>query len=102
MNLLAIEGLGEVASIFFVAGMGILIVFLGMAFIVAVLLLIGKFFNRTKKETKKEEIKVQETTQEESNDLDNKTKAAIFAAIYMYYLNEGSSCEFVVKKIKKI
>ena len=34
--------------------------------------------------------------------VDEKTKAAIIAAIYMYYLQEENNCEFIVRNIKRV
>ena len=104
MSLLAMQGMNDFTTVLFVFIIGVLVIFLGMAVIVVILQLIGKIFDKVdKKQTKKPVIV--ETKKEEvvsSNGLDSKTKAAIVAAIYMYYLNEGSNCEFIVKKIKKI
>ena len=103
MNFLALYGMGDLATVLFVLLMGILIVFLGITIIIITLIIIGKVFDKiNNKEQPKQVDMVKEEPTEVLEGLDNKTKAAIIGAIYMYYLNEGSNCEFVVKKIKKI
>ena len=103
MNLLALPGMNDASTVLFIVLIGILIIFLGMALIVVILQLIGKIFDKIDEKNKKPKqvAPVQETTQIEQG-LDDKTKAAIIGAIYMYYLNEGSDCEFIVRKIKRI
>ena len=102
MNLLALNGMNDATTVLFVFLIGVLVIFLGMAIIIVILQIMGKIFDKVndkglkpKIETKKEEI---QTVQ----GIDEKTRAAIIGAIYMYYLNEGSNCEFIVKKIKRI
>lgn len=104
MNLLAMQGMNDFTTVLFVVLIGILVIFLGMIVIILILSLIGTIFDKinNKKEKPKAVVETNKEEVVESSDLDGKTKAAIMAAIYMYYLNEGSNCEFVVKKIKKI
>ncbi len=103
MNLLALPGMNDTVTVLFIVLIGILVVFLGMALIVVILQLIGKVFDKVDDKNKKPKkvVSVQEPAPVEQG-LDEKTKAAIIGAIYMYYLNEGSDCEFVVRKIKRI
>ena len=63
----------------------------------------GKIFDKINNKPK-QEVKAVVETQEVTNtqEVDEKIKAAIIGAIYMYYLNDGSDCEFVVRKIKRI
>lgn len=103
MNLLAMEGMNDVTTVLFVFLIGVSVIFLGMLVIVLILQLMGKIFdkiNNRQKPVVKTAVVVEENT---NNDVvDEKIKAAIIGAIYMYYLNEGSDCEFVVRKIKRI
>lgn len=102
MNLLALEGMNDITTVLFVLLMGTVIVFVGMAVIVFILQMMGKIFDKIGSAPKKE-IKTVEVIQEpQTQEVDEKIKAAIIGAIYMYYLNEGSDCEFVVRKIKRI
>jgi len=104
MNFLVMQGMNDFTTNLFVFLIGVGIIFLGMAVIVLILQLIGYIFDKKKTNIKViKENKVEVTPQvDSSSQLDAKTKAAIIGAIYMFYLNEGSNCEFIVKKIKKI
>ena len=105
MNFLALNGLSDGMTVVFTVFMGILVVFLGMTVIILCLFSIGKIFDKiNSKQTAK--INVKQTEEKiissDNDDIDEKTRVAIISAIYMYYLQQDSGCEFVVKKIKRI
>ncbi len=103
MNFLALSGMNDATTVLFVFLIGVLIIFLGMAVIIVILQLMGKVFDKATTKPKKEvKTETAPTTEIINSGVDEKTKAAIIGAIYMYYLNEGSNCEFIVKKIKRI
>ena len=106
MNLLALEGMNDATTVLFVFLIGVLIIFLGMTVIILTLQIMGKVFdkinNKSKKESKPVIVSQQPEQEAKTQEVDEKIKAAIIGAIYMYYLNEGSDCEFVVRKIKRI
>ena len=86
--------------------LGMLVIFLGMTIIVAIISAIGAIMKKTTEAKKnkpvtlpaKEEIPVVVT----ENEVDDKVKAAIIAAIAAYYFDNESGCEFKVKRIKRI
>ncbi len=102
MNFLALSGMNDATTVLFVFLIGVLIIFLGMTVIILALQLMGKIFDKINNKPQKEIKTVTPTEQTTNLSVDEKTKAAIIGAIYMYYLNEGSNCEFIVKKIKRI
>jgi sodium pump decarboxylase gamma subunit len=98
-------GVGEAALY---AGLGYLIVFLGIAFLILVIWAIGKLVPALEAKTKKvkveaksvqEEIKPQTSVQDELSD---EVIAVITAAIAAYYQQENKKCEFTVKRIKRL
>ena len=87
--------------------LGMLVVFFGMALIVAIISAIGAIMKKTtEKKNKavtlpaKEENKV--VVDGTETEVDDKVKAAIIAAIAAYYFNNDSGCEFKVKRIKRL
>ena len=91
----------------FVFVMGLLIVFFGIGIIVAVISIIGMIMKRSQNRTKKvkneqpaapTEPIVSATDDEE----ENRVRAAIVAVLTAYYFNQGSNCEFKIKKIKRL
>lgn len=84
--------------------LGVLVVFFGMIVIVLCIQLIGsiihKFFDREKKSKKTENVEIPSTN--ESEEIPDEVKAAIIAAVSMYYFNTTKKCDFIVKKIKKL
>lgn len=88
----------------FVFVLGVLVVFLGVLVIVLAVSICGKIMNKSTEE-KKEEIKVEivsEPTVTQSEELPDHIKAAIVAVISAYYFDRKSTCDFKVKKIKRI
>ena len=87
--------------------LGILVVFFGMGVIVAIISAIGAIIKKTaEKKNKavtlpaKEEEQIVVNAQE--NEVDDKVKAAIIAAIAAYYFDNESGCEFKIKRIKRL
>ncbi|MBQ8296114.1 MAG: OadG family protein [Clostridia bacterium] len=104
-------GFGEV-SVY--ALIGFLVVFAGIAFLILVVWLVGKFMSRGKekapvKTSTKEETKHEDAVSESiavadigEEELSEETVAVIMAAIMAYYEKNNPKCEFTVKRIKKI
>ena len=102
-------GIGE-ASIY--ALIGFAVVFLGIAFLIFIVWLVGKLMDKAtnktvpvKKEEKVELTKPTETMQElavASDEISEETVAVIMASLMAYYEKNNSKCEFVVKRIKRI
>lgn len=86
----------------FVFILGLLVVFTGMLIIVLAVQLLGKIMNKSKEKVK--DVKVQTLPQPvaTSEEIPDHIKAAIVAVISAYYFESKSSCDFVVKKIKRI
>ena len=90
--------------------LGYAIVFLGIAFLILVVWLVGRLMtkkgNAPKTEKKVESIK--ETAQAaapiagETEEISEETVAVITAAIMAYYQQTKPKCEFTVKRIKRI
>ena len=87
---------------------GFMVVFVGIALLIAVVWLVGKVMSGAVN-TKKEEIPVKKTPQTtpitpakaDVDEVDEETLAVITAAIMAYYEQQNSRCEFTVKRIKK-
>ncbi len=88
----------------FVFVLGLLIVFLGMLIIVVSVTLCGKFIgkNKTQKANPKKFEDNGEIVKNQSEEISPEIKAAIVAVISAYYFETKSTCDFVVKKIKRI
>ena len=87
----------------FVFILGLLVVFAGMLIIVLAVQLLGKVMNKPKKEVKDVKVEVQpQPVNTPSDEIPDHIKAAIVAVISAYYFESKSSCDFVVKKIKRI
>lgn len=91
------------------AVLGFLVVFVGIAFLIFVVWLVGKIMVKTTGKTKeKPQPKVKEPPKEkpqvkvENNELSEETVAVITAAIMAYYQQNNPKCEFTVKRIKRI
>lgn len=126
MNLLLEIGMHENGSYYFsdfgealiYALLGFLIVFAGIAIIIAIIWLIGllmrktddlakvaEFFKRKRGEpdqTAEEPPQLAEERVAGSDEVPAEVKAAIVAAIMAYYENEKPECEFKVKRIKRL
>ncbi len=87
--------------------LGFAVVFVGIAFLIAIVWLVGKIMQKaTLPKKAKEAPKSAETsvasTQNESAELSEETVAVITAAIMAYYQQNNPKCEFTVKRIKRI
>ncbi len=84
--------------------LGFSIVFLGIAFLILVVWLVGKVMNKgvaAKKEVKlAEPVLPLETSN--SEEITEETIAVITAAIMAYYEQNNRKCDFTVKRIKRI
>lgn len=101
-------GLGEAAID---ALLGFVVVFIGIAFLIAIVWLVGFIMRKTtgkapaKKIEKSKEAKPEPAgpvKSAESEEPDEETIAVITAAIMAYYAQEKPRCEFTVKRIKRI
>ena len=105
------EGYQEVsigtASLY--ALIGYLIVFAGIAFLIFVVWLVGKFMTKPQPAVKKEEsidekialdMPMQDAVLED--EVDEETAAVIMAALMAYYETNYPKCEFTVKRIKRV
>ncbi len=106
MNFLGLNGLSDGTTVLFTVLMGILVVFLGMSVIIFFLFTIGKIFDGINKKEKKEKVSAKKEvaleTVTESEEVDEKIKAAIVAAIYAYYIEQNANCEFKIRNIKRL
>ncbi len=90
--------------------LGFLVVFLGIAFLIFVVWLVGKIVGlienkKTQTETKTETPAVAESLAVGENvedELTEETVAVITAALMAYYQKNNPKCEFTVKRIKRI
>ncbi len=85
--------------------LGFSIVFLGIAFLIFVVWLVGKIMTKTKtsKKVVAEKAPIQQTIAEtESEEISEETVAVITAALMAYYQANNPKCEFTVKRIKRI
>jgi len=92
----------------FVFVMGLLVVFFGITVIVLVISLIGEGMKRKKDKPAKQE-KLEENpvarvtpTDDASDEEEGRIRAAIVAVLTAYYFENGSNCEFKIKKIKRL
>ncbi len=100
-------GIGEAALD---ALLGFIVVFIGIAFLVGLLWLIGFAVRKingapAKKKEEKAAEKIEEPAISEktsADELSEETVAVITAAIMAYYAKENPKCEFTVKRIKRI
>ena len=86
--------------------LGFLIVFMGIAFLVGVVWLVGKFLTKgatVKKsnEPKKEEVVQSAPPVENEEEISEEVVAVITAAIMAYYESNNLKCEFTVRRIKR-
>ena len=100
----AIQATPQEAALY--ALIGFLVVFVGIALLIAVVWLVGKVLSKTQGGAatvkKTQPVPKQSTKPQSSDEIDAETLAVITAAIMAYYENQGSRCEFVVKRIKRI
>ncbi|MBQ8659047.1 MAG: OadG family protein [Clostridia bacterium] len=98
--------IGEVALY---ALLGLIVVFIGIAFLIFVVWAVGKLMTKftsgpvkTEKAEKIEETVAQQVQAVSEEDLAEETVAVITAAIMAYYTKENRKCEFTVKRIKRL
>ena len=98
---------------FLYALIGFVVVFIGIAILIAIIWLVGLLMRKTNnlefltnigknKAKKSEKIEPQKEEIQTSDEIPEEVKAAIVAAIMAYYQQEEGKCEFTVKRIKKI
>ncbi len=97
-----VENIGD---ILFQAALGFLFVFAGITVLILIFTLLGKVMKSTnkKKKTPKKEPKAEEVTlpQAAEEGISPETVAVITAAIASYMRKE-TSCDFVVRRIKRL
>ncbi len=93
--------------------LGFIVVFVGIAFLIFVVWLVGKIMTKTtgkagdktakKTQPKEKELpKAQPAQKTENEEITDETVAIITAAIMAYYQQNNPKCEFTVKRIKRI
>ncbi len=96
----------EVPEALLYALIGFIVVFAGIALLIAVVWAVGKVMTAINPtaQPKKVEVKPQQTVAPVavSNDVDEETLAVITAAIMAYYQKTNPQCGFTVKRIKRI
>ena len=112
-KLLAVDGypkdlsLGDAAL---TALIGFIVVFLGIAFLIFVVWLVGKIMSKGKKPAKSAEKAEKKQPVKEiapkvnivvEEEISEETVAVITAAIMAYYQKNNPKCEFTVKRIKR-
>ena len=89
---------------------GFIVVFVGIAFLIGVVWLVGKLMSKTSKQPSKEKpaeaVKVEPSAESvpsvAEDELSDEVIAVITAAIMAYYEKNNPKCDFVVKRIKRI
>ena len=90
------------------AALGFLIVFVGIAFLIFVVWMVGKVIAKKSGDKKQPEKVVPQTKQEDAptvaqtEEIPEETVAVIMAALMAYYQTERPKCEFTVRRIKRI
>ena len=97
----------EVPEALLYALIGFLIVFAGIALLIAVVWAVGKIMSATNPtaQPKKVEVKPKQTQVAPAineSDVDEETLAVITAALMAYYQKTNPKCGFTVKRIKRI
>ena len=87
--------------------LGYLVVFLGIAFLIFIVWLVGKAMVKASAKTEKKVEKpvasvAKKVEEENSEEITDETVAVITAAIMAYYQQNNPKCEFTVKRIKRI
>ena len=86
---------------------GFAIVFLGIAFLIFVVWLVGKVMTMLENKKTKQLVTPTQATEavvvsRDEEEIPEETVAVITAAIMAYYVKENRKCEFTVKRIKRI
>ena len=90
--------------------LGFIVVFIGIAFLIAVVWLVGKVMSNNKtvsvsQKAPKQTVTVAESiavADAETEEVSEETLAVIMAALMAYYQTNNPKCEFTVKRIKRI
>ena len=88
--------------------LGYLVVFLGIAFLILVVWLVGKIVSSIENKSAKTEAEVSTVAESLAasepveDELTEETVAVITAALMAYYQKNNPKCEFTVKRIKRI
>ena len=109
MNALLSQNLVDGAFVFV---LGILVIFFGIAVIVACISIIGKIMSTKNKRKSAPEVAPQEASPVidfpndsvaiADEDEEKRIAAVISACIAAYYMQEDSACEFIIRKIRRI
>ena len=83
---------------------GFAITFLGVAILIFLIWLVGKIMKLVtgKLESKKQAKQASVPAEISDDGVSEEVRVAIIAAISAYYMSENSSCEFKVKRIKRL
>ena len=85
---------------------GFIVVFLGIAFLIFIIWMVGKLMNSMQKTTASEVKSTVEPVAApiptQSDEVDEETVAVIMAALTAYYETNYPKCEFTVKRIKRV
>ena len=97
----------EVPEALVYALVGFMVVFAGIAFLIAVVWLVGKFLGTKNSAVKTQEKPAIKKENEpvppvEPEEIDEETVAVIMAALTAYYQTNNPKCEFTLKRIKRI
>ena len=85
------------------SALGFLVVFVGIAFLIAGVWLAGKLISKPKQvEAKPVAPVVAQASMAAADEIDEETLAVIMAALMAYYQTNNPKCEFTVKRIKRI
>ena len=87
---------------------GYLVVFAGIAFLIFIVWLVGKFMTRPQPVKKKMQLEEKAAADASTlnavldDEVDEETVAVIMAALMAYYEANNPKCEFTVKRIKRV
>ena len=85
--------------------LGFAVVFVGIAFLIFVVWLVGLIMAKATQKAKPQNKKMKETSpsipQTQEDEIDEETLAVITASIMAYYQANKPKCDFVVKRIKR-
>lgn len=87
------------------AVIGLVVVFVGIALLIAILYLVGFIIKKAENARRAAAGRVAVPPQDEKaaeDEIPQEIKAAIVAAVMSYYAEEKPHCDFVVKRIKRL
>ena len=82
-------------------GLGLAVVFFGIAVLVVAVWAIGKILNSKKEKPAPVETVKEKVPAENEDEVPAGVVAAITAALYEYYTVSGEKCEFTIRKISR-